>query len=55
MSAPEVLALLRERGVDLWVDGDQLRYKGSEEVMTPDLIEEIIIKLFYTIKIEKSY
>ena len=41
MSALEVLALLRERGVELWVDGEQLRYKGSEEVMTPELIDEM--------------
>ncbi|BBC27208.1 non-ribosomal peptide synthetase [Pseudanabaena sp. ABRG5-3] len=32
---------LSDRGVKLWVQGDRLRYSGSEEVLTPQLLAEL--------------
>ena len=41
MTLDELLSVLRQNKVFLWVEGDRLRYKGSQEVMTPELLEEI--------------
>jgi surfactin family lipopeptide synthetase A len=32
---------LSDRGVKLWVQGDRLRYSGSEDVLTPQLLAEL--------------
>jgi hypothetical protein len=37
MTAGELLAYLRQRGVELWADGDQLRYNAPKGVLTPFL------------------
>jgi hypothetical protein len=37
MTAGELLAYLRKRGVELWADGDRLRYNAPKGVLTPFL------------------
>jgi amino acid adenylation domain-containing protein len=32
---------LSDRGVKLWVQGDRLRYSGSEDILTPQLLAEL--------------
>ena len=41
MSAADVLRAAREQGIELIPDGDQLRYRGPREVITPDLLMEL--------------
>jgi non-ribosomal peptide synthase protein (TIGR01720 family) len=42
MTTADLLALLRERGISLWVDGDALRYSAPWEKLTQDLREQIV-------------
>jgi aspartate racemase len=37
----ELLSLLHGRGVQLWVENGKLRYRGSAEVLTPDLLSQL--------------
>lgn len=32
---------LKDQGVELWVEGDKLRYRGAKEVLTPKVFSEI--------------
>ena len=41
MSAVELLQELREAGVLLWVDGNKLRCKGPEEVLTAEALNNL--------------
>jgi amino acid adenylation domain-containing protein len=41
MTAGELLAYLRKRGVELWADGDRLRYNAPKGVLTPFLRTEL--------------
>jgi amino acid adenylation domain-containing protein len=41
MTAGELLANLRKRGVELWADGDRLRYNAPKGVLTPFLRTEL--------------
>ena len=41
MSAADVLRAARERGIELIPDGEQLRYSGPRQVLTPDLLSEL--------------
>jgi len=41
MTADELLAYLRKRGVELWADEDQLRYDAPKGVLTPFLRTEL--------------
>ena len=41
MTLDELLSHLRQNNVNLWVEGDRLRYQGSQEVMTLELLEQI--------------
>jgi len=41
MTFNELLSHLRQNNVNLWIEGDRLRYKGSQGVMTPELLEEL--------------
>ena len=41
MSAADLLRVAREQGVVLTSDGDQLRYSGPREVLTPELLMEL--------------
>jgi pyochelin synthetase len=44
MTAGELLANLRKRGVELWADGDRLRYNAPKGVLTPFLrTDELLI------------
>ena len=36
MKAPELLAALSERNVQLWIEGDQLRYRAPKGVLIPE-------------------
>lgn len=39
MTMPAFLAELRRRGVVLWVDGNQVRYRAPRGAVTPELLE----------------
>ena len=41
MSAADILRVAREQGVVLIPDGDQLRYSGRREALTPVLLMEL--------------
>jgi len=41
MSFDELLFYLRQNNVNLWVEGDRLRYQGSKQVMTPEMLAQI--------------
>lgn len=41
MSPQQLLSKLDRLGVELHTDGERLRYAGSEEVLTPDLLSEM--------------
>jgi amino acid adenylation domain-containing protein len=41
MTAGELLAYLRKRGVELWADGDRLRYNAPKGALTPFLRTEL--------------
>ena len=41
MRAVDILRVAREQGVVLIPDGDQLRYSGRSEVLTPELLMEL--------------
>ncbi|TWH51491.1 non-ribosomal peptide synthetase, partial [Dulcicalothrix desertica] len=41
MNITEFLQNLSSQNVELWVDGDKLRYKAPQEVLTPTLLSEI--------------
>jgi hypothetical protein len=37
----DLLARLRSKEVTLWLEGDRLRYRAAEGMMTPDLFEDL--------------
>jgi non-ribosomal peptide synthetase component F/pimeloyl-ACP methyl ester carboxylesterase len=37
----DLLSQLRTKGITLWLEGDRLRYRAAEGVMTPDLLAEL--------------
>ncbi len=37
----ELLSELRHRNVNLWLEGDRLRYKAPKETLTPELLQEL--------------
>ena len=41
MNLVEFLKDLSQQNVELWIDGDQLRYRGPKEVLTPALLTKI--------------
>ncbi|MHC5598560.1 MAG: amino acid adenylation domain-containing protein, partial [Nostoc sp.] len=41
MNLTELLENLSAKNVDLWVDGDKLRYRSPENALTPELLGEI--------------
>ena len=41
MTAADLLRVVREQGVELTPDGDQLRYRGPREALTPDMLIEL--------------
>ena len=41
MTLDELLASLRGRGVELWREGDHLRYRASAETLTPELLGQL--------------
>jgi hypothetical protein len=41
LKAAELLAAARARGVDLWPDGNLLRFRGPRGAVTPDLREAL--------------
>jgi aspartate racemase len=41
MTLDRLLASLRERGVQLWREGDQLRYRTDAETLTPELLGQL--------------
>ena len=41
MSPADLLTNLQQRRVVLWLDGDQLRYRGAENAVTPDVIKQL--------------
>ncbi len=40
-TVPELLSYIRQLGIDLWVDGNSLRYSAPKEVMTPILSAQL--------------
>ena len=43
MTLDELLSHLRQNKVNLWVEGDRLRYQGSQKVMSPELLKELAV------------
>ncbi len=41
MNTIEFLSNLRQRGVQLWAEGGQLRYRAPKDALPPDLLEEL--------------
>ncbi len=41
MMLDQLLTFLRERGVQLWREGDQLRYRADAETLTPELLGQL--------------
>ncbi|NET72212.1 MAG: hypothetical protein F6K62_15120, partial [Sphaerospermopsis sp. SIO1G2] len=41
MNLQELLQTLSAQNIELWVDGDKLRYRASENSLTPELLAEI--------------
>lgn len=41
MTLDVLLSHLRQNDIHLWVDGERLRYKGPEQVMTPQVLRDI--------------
>lgn len=41
MNTAEFMESLRQRGVDLWLEGDRLRYRAPRAVLTPELLDEL--------------
>jgi hypothetical protein len=41
MSAAMLLQDLTQQGVELWVEGEKLRYRGSRKVITPDVLAQL--------------
>ena len=41
MTVDQLLAELRHKNIQLWLDGDRLRYRGPESAMTSDLLARI--------------
>ena len=39
MTGADALARLRAAGVDLWLDGESLRYRGAPGVLTPERLD----------------
>ena len=40
-STSDLLALLKQRDIRLWVDGDRLRFSAPKDALTPELSERI--------------
>ena len=41
MSFEELLNRLRKDDIELWLEGERLRYTGEENVITPDILAEL--------------
>ncbi|MBD2502811.1 TubC N-terminal docking domain-related protein [Anabaena azotica] len=41
MNVAEFLQDLSQQNVELFINGERLRYRGSKEVLTPTLLEQI--------------
>ena len=41
MTTVEFLAHLHDLGIKLWAEGERLRYRGSKELLTPELLKEL--------------
>src|SRR4051812_38768526 len=41
MSVAALLGTLSARGVELWLEGDQLRYRAPHSAISPELLQEI--------------
>jgi len=41
MKTVEFLSDLNHLGVTIWMEGDKLRYRSPQGVMTPDLLEQL--------------
>lgn len=42
MNVPELVTDLRQRGVHLWADGEQLRFRAPQGVLTAELREQLV-------------
>ena len=41
MTAADLLASLQQRGVQLWLDGDRVRYKAAADALTPAVLAQL--------------
>ena len=41
MTAHALVERLAAQGIELWLDGDQLRYRAPKAALSPDLLKEI--------------
>jgi hypothetical protein len=41
VNAAAILEDLRREGVKVWTDGEELRCRGNEEALTPDVLDEL--------------
>ncbi len=41
MNLTDLIESLSAKNVELWVDGDNLRYRGSEKILSPELLAQI--------------
>ena len=42
MNVPELVTDLRQRGVHLWADGEQLRFRAPQGVLTAELRKKLV-------------
>ena len=50
----DFLASLRKKGLELWVEGNNLRYRGASEVLTKELLEQLRLKKVEIVNALKS-
>ena len=41
MTPPELIEQLEAGGVELWVEGDRLRYRGEKDLLTADILSRL--------------
>ena len=41
MTPDKIITAMRQRGVQLWVEGEQLRYKGDRGTLTAEVLAEL--------------